>query len=40
MKAAVLHQAKNPPTMGDLRVDNPQAHDVLIRTAGRGVVFS
>ena len=40
MKAAVLHQAKSPLTIEDLRVDNPQAHEVLIRTAACGVCRS
>jgi S-(hydroxymethyl)glutathione dehydrogenase/alcohol dehydrogenase len=40
MKAAVLHQAKSPLTIEDLRVDKPQAREVLIRTAACGVCRS
>jgi S-(hydroxymethyl)glutathione dehydrogenase/alcohol dehydrogenase len=40
MKAAVLYEAKTPLTIEDLRVDNPQPHEVLIRTAACGVCRS
>ncbi|WP_293881862.1 Zn-dependent alcohol dehydrogenase [Sphingomonas sp.] len=40
MKAAVLWKAQTPLTIEDVRVDNPQAHEVLIRTAACGVCRS
>jgi S-(hydroxymethyl)glutathione dehydrogenase/alcohol dehydrogenase len=40
VKAAVLTEAGTPLTVEDLRVDNPQPHEVLIRTAACGVCRS
>ena len=40
MKAAVLTAANTPLTIEDVRVDKPQAHEVLIRTAACGVCRS
>jgi len=40
MKAAVLREARSPLTIEDVRVDKPQAHEVLIRTAACGVCRS
>jgi S-(hydroxymethyl)glutathione dehydrogenase / alcohol dehydrogenase len=40
LKAAVLSAARTPLTIEDVRVDNPHAHEVLIRTAACGVCRS
>jgi S-(hydroxymethyl)glutathione dehydrogenase/alcohol dehydrogenase len=40
VRAAVLYEAKTPLIIEDLRVDKPQAHEVLIRTAACGVCRS
>jgi S-(hydroxymethyl)glutathione dehydrogenase/alcohol dehydrogenase len=40
LKAAVLTAANTPLTIEDVRVDKPQAHEVLIRTAACGVCRS
>jgi S-(hydroxymethyl)glutathione dehydrogenase/alcohol dehydrogenase len=40
VKAAVLHKAKEPLTIEDVRVADPGPHEVLIRTAACGVCRS
>ena len=40
MKAAVLFEAKTPLSIEDVTIDNPAAHEVLIRTVACGVCRS
>lgn len=40
MKAAVLHEINTPLAIEDLQVDNPRAHEVLVRTVAAGICHS
>jgi S-(hydroxymethyl)glutathione dehydrogenase/alcohol dehydrogenase len=40
MKAAVLREVKKPLVIEDVAIDNPKAHEVLVRTAAVGVCHS
>ena len=40
MKAAVFHRPNQPLTIEQIDIDDPQAHEVLVRTAATGVCHS
>jgi S-(hydroxymethyl)glutathione dehydrogenase/alcohol dehydrogenase len=40
MKAAVLREVNKPLSIEDVQIDNPKAHEVLVRTAACGVCHS
>lgn len=40
MKAAVLREVGAPLTIEEVRIDNPSAHEVLVRTSAVGVCHS
>lgn len=40
MKAAVLYEANSPLVLEDVQLDEPQAHEILIRTEAAGVCHS